>query len=77
MENILLLVNLYLNCHVSVECNILFAYYFYFLYLLLIYLAASALSCSTCDLCFISFLLKDNCFTVLCWLLPYTNMNQP
>ena len=23
------------------------------------------------------FNLKDNCFTMLCWFLPYINMNQP
>ena len=26
---------------------------------------------------FIYFQLKDNCFTVLCWFLPYINKNQP
>ena len=25
----------------------------------------------------IYFYLKDNCFTILCWFLPYINMNQP
>ena len=25
----------------------------------------------------IKFILKDNCFTILCWLLPNINMNQP
>jgi len=31
-------------------------------------------------LCFLFafiFLLEDNCFTTLCWPLPYINMNQP
>ena len=23
------------------------------------------------------FLIEDNCFTILCWFLPYINMNQP
>ena len=26
---------------------------------------------------FINFLVKDNCFTELCWFLPNINMNQP
>ena len=25
---------------------------------------------------FFLILLEDNCFTILCWLLPYINMNQ-
>ena len=25
----------------------------------------------------IYFYLEDNCFTMLCWFLPYINMNQP
>ena len=25
---------------------------------------------------FLNFLLEDNCFTILCWVLPYINMNQ-
>ena len=32
---------------------------------------------SVCQSLFIYFQLKDDCFTVLCWFLPYINMNQP
>ena len=32
---------------------------------------------SLCVPVFIYFQLKDNCFTVLCWFLPYINKNQP
>ena len=34
-------------------------------------------SVSPVDFFFIFFQLKDNCFTILCWFLPYINMNQP
>ena len=30
-----------------------------------------------CIIFFLIFLLEDNCFTILCWFLPYINMNQP
>ena len=27
--------------------------------------------------CLFFFLLEDNCFTILCWYVPYININQP
>ena len=29
-----------------------------------------------CNIYIFLFLLGDNCFTILCWFLPYINMNQ-
>ena len=34
-------------------------------------------SCAYCIRAIFLFLLEDECFTVLCWVLPYVSMNQP